>query len=654
MFESEVAGLDLAGTAEAFGFVAREKLRVGCEQLLLAAHWADLHPPVGLLPASAGAGRLVGERAMCFGAAGTPLVGEFAPAELAPLIQASIGQARSLIADATDLRQRFTRIWALVRRGLVADWAVRLIARSCRDLSPGQAGAVDRMLSGDLIAVGRRRLEHLLDAAMLRVDGERIAKLIAEGRRSRFVRVGQAGEHGIKAVYARLDAAEAIRLDAMVDRVADILAGADRCRMAGVPTRDAKTRDEWRAVAFSLLGTNPVRAAQLLIEHEQPDLFDALAELQQPPLRYDPNRNDIQPDHFPCNDPDGAPFDPDREPPVEESLLPPDPGFDNDIPADPGQWQSPDDGRSQDQGLVDDHLADEEPGCGQPQPQPAGDHDPADPTGRSDQSRPEPDHDPAGFTRDHEPTRPADEHDPAGSAGDHDSTEPSGEHDHGCGQRQEHSGPSADRLNPFLRQEYRQEALRQLLRHLDPARLVSPAMLHVHYYPDDTTPIARVEELGSASLHQVRHWLDDCRINLLPVLDLNTIPAVDAYEVPPRLREAVFCRNPASLYPYSTTIGRTTDLDHTNPYRRRPDRSPAEPGQTALGKLAPLARPEHRYKTHGRISVRQPVPGTLVWLTRYGQVLITSAAGTQDLGTTHFARAVWHAAQPNGAHTTAA
>ncbi|QDP97519.1 DUF222 domain-containing protein [Microlunatus elymi] len=623
MFESEVAGLDLAGTAEAFGFVAREKLRVGCEQLLLAAHWADLHPPVGLLPASAGAGRLVGERAMCFGAAGTPLVGEFAPAELAPLIQGSIGQARSLIADATDLRQRFTRIWALVRRGLVADWAVRLIARSCRDLSPGQAGAVDRMLSGDLIAVGRRRLEHLLDAAMLRVDGERIATLIAEGRRSRFVRVGQAGEHGIKTVYARLDAAEAIRLDAMVNRVADILAGADRCRMAGVPTRDAKTRDEWRAVAFSLLGTNPVRAAQLLIEHEQPDLFDALAELQQPPLRYDPNRNDIQPDHFPINDPDGAPFDPDREPPVEESLLPPDPESEYE-PTDAEQWQPRSNGPRQDQATDHDHLSVEELGGSQDQPHPARDHDPAGPAD---------DH--------HRPT------------GDHQSAAPARDHDHGR-EQQEHSASSADWLNPFLRQEYRQEALRQLLRHLDPARLVSPAMLHVHYYPDDTTPIARVEELGPASLHQVRHWLDDCRINLLPVLDLNTIPAVDAYEVPPRLREAVFCRNPASLYPYSTTIGRTTDLDHTNPYRRRPDRSPAEPGQTALGKLAPLARPEHRYKTHGRISVRQPVPGTLVWLTRYGQVLITSAAGTQDLGTTHFARAVWHAAQPNGAHTTAA
>jgi len=211
-------------------------------------------------------------------------------------------------------------------------------------------------------------------------------------------------------------------------------------------------------------------------------------------------------------------------------------------------------------------------------------------------------------------------------------------------------GADSDRLAPLVRQEYRQQALRQLLRHLDTDRLLPSAVLHVHCYPgDDESPVARVEELGPASLEQVRDWLGTgCQVKLQPVIDLNSIPATDAYEVPDRLRPALMCRNPASLFPFSSTVGGSVGLDHTRPFRRRADGPPAEPGQTGLHNLAPLSRSEHRFVTHGRISVRQPEPGVLVWRTRYGQVLITSAAGTYDLGSTTFARSVWHAARDNG------
>ena len=75
-------------------------------------------------------------------------------------------------------------------------------------------------------------------------------------------------------------------------------------------------------------------------------------------------------------------------------------------------------------------------------------------------------------------------------------------------------------------------------------------------------------------------------------------------------------RTPGSVFPYSPTltgvdgISGRTDLDHTDPYRRG-----GPPGQPGPGTLGPLARSEHRTKTVGDWSVRQPDPGSYLWRT---------------------------------------
>ncbi|QDP97026.1 DUF222 domain-containing protein [Microlunatus elymi] len=633
MFDYEVDELDVAGAADAFSLVSELGLRVPCQKLMLAAHWADLHPPEGLLPADAGAGTMIGERAQQLGGDGTPQVAEFAPAELAPIIHRSIGQARSLIADAIDLRHRFPRIWRKVRRGIVEESTVRLIARSCRELSQAQAGEVDRMLAAHLIGIGRTRLEHLLDAAILRVDAEHMAQLAQEARRSRYIHFGQANEHGQKSFWGRMDAPDAIRMDAMINRLADIISQADS-PIPGVPDRGAQTREEWRAVAHNLMG-NPVLAAKILIQHEQPDLFDVLTELQQPPLRHDPASGNVHPDHYPLNDPQPAPADSDLEPPDDEETLPPD-CEDADC-ADPNRWKSrPGHGHQ-------DRVGDDSS-----QNSPEQDHrfTPAD-----DQVRDR--HGSDGQNRDGAGTDApdldnTDAQDPALAGADDPDRDPDihDDHDRDLGGPDDHD-PSTGNLDPFQRQQYEEQAVRLILRHLDPRKLLPSAVLYAHHYPGDTdTPIARVEDLGPASLEQLGQWLSTCAVRIQPVIDLNSIPPADAYEIPDRIRTAIQLRNPASIFPGSNTVSRRMDQDHTRPFRRRPDGTPAEPGQTGVHNLGPENRPEHRFVTHGRISVRQPVPGTYTWRTHLGQVLITSAAGTFDLGNGEFARAVWHASAP--------
>jgi hypothetical protein len=196
-----------------------------------------------------------------------------------------------------------------------------------------------------------------------------------------------------------------------------------------------------------------------------------------------------------------------------------------------------------------------------------------------------------------------------------------------------------------------------MLNGLDPARLGSPAVLHVHVaqealttrpalltrsdsLPGATDAVARVEGLGPTLLSQIRDWLGPgCRVRMQPIVDPGAISAVDSYEIPHRVREALFARTPASVFPYSADRSRGMDLDHTSPF------TPGVKGQTGLHNLGPMGRAEHRFKTHGRVSVRQPMPGSYVWRTRFGRTILTDATGTHDLGTGTAADAVWRLAQ---------
>ena len=75
--------------------------------------------------------------------------------------------------------------------------------------------------------------------------------------KGRFVTINQATEHGTKGLYAKLDAADAIRLDAEVDRLARILAARG----------DESTLDVRRSTALGWLA-NPAAALRLIAETE--------------------------------------------------------------------------------------------------------------------------------------------------------------------------------------------------------------------------------------------------------------------------------------------------------------------------------------------------------------------------------------------------
>jgi hypothetical protein len=113
---------------------------------------------------------------------------------------------------------------------------------------------------------------------------------------------------------------------------------------------------------------------------------------------------------------------------------------------------------------------------------------------------------------------------------------------------------------------------------VDASKLRPQVILHIHLsqeallaFTDDKPGIvggaARLEGIGPITLGQVRRFLGDtaCQVRVHPVIDPEDTPPVDSYEIPRRIREAMFLRMPASCFPYAARTQRM-DLDHTKPY----------------------------------------------------------------------------------------
>ena len=154
------------------------------------------------------------------------------------------------------------------------------------------------------------------------------------------------------------------------------------------------------------------------------------------------------------------------------------------------------------------------------------------------------------------------------------------------------------------------------------------ATLIVHLAPEaigSEFAIGRLQDQMALSRDTWVEVLGNARVTVRPVLDLNTIPPVDSYEIPERIRDAVSWRSPTDMFPYGTQPARRCDLDHTDPYQHG---STSPPGQTRTANLAPLSRRAHRAKTAKAWRVTQYEGGWLEWTSPAGYHYATGPYGT--------------------------
>ncbi len=241
-------------------------------ELCLAAHWAVLHDrhTAGRGahdPHDAGPDQDPRrQRSRRVGGDGTPLVAEFAAAELGALMGRSTGSAAALMRDAVDLQHRHPRLWALLATGAGRVWKARKVAAWCHaaDLALEQAWAVDAATTDYLDSLPWADVERLVRAKIIAADPEAAEARRREQELAQFVATGRTSEHGLATLVARADAGDVLALVAMSDRIATVLA----------EQGDASPVDVRRARALGILA-NPAAAYSLLAAHSPgPDPVD--------------------------------------------------------------------------------------------------------------------------------------------------------------------------------------------------------------------------------------------------------------------------------------------------------------------------------------------------------------------------------------------
>jgi antitoxin (DNA-binding transcriptional repressor) of toxin-antitoxin stability system len=165
---------------------------------------------------------------------------------------------RNAIADVLDLMHRLPRTWAACERGEAEVWVARKVAKLSRHLSLDRVAVVDAAVARVIASETAGRVISLAEGKVVEADPDLHDQRVETERRRRYVAVTRTDEAGLRTVIARVQAGDAVWVDATVERVADIIA----------PQHPDVTRGELRSIAFGYLA-RPAELLTLLLEHTE-------------------------------------------------------------------------------------------------------------------------------------------------------------------------------------------------------------------------------------------------------------------------------------------------------------------------------------------------------------------------------------------------
>lgn len=251
--EVDVADLDADATLSFVRATRRQQAWTESLTLEAVAHFAELRDTVDGRPIP-GAQRLVQP-----GGAGTPRCGSFTPEELAPELRVSRHSAQRLIADALDLKYRLPSVAAAVRSGAADAYRARLVAAATRDYSLETADDVDDRVADRLHRLSRADILRTVEEVAARVEPEVLEQAADDTAATRYVSLDPSSDDHID-VFARLQAGWALRFDARINQLADML--------AAVHPELGESKAQLRARAMGLLA-DPDAALALARRYRQ-------------------------------------------------------------------------------------------------------------------------------------------------------------------------------------------------------------------------------------------------------------------------------------------------------------------------------------------------------------------------------------------------
>jgi antitoxin (DNA-binding transcriptional repressor) of toxin-antitoxin stability system len=276
----DLPDLDAGGLLAAASEAVRARRLAEVRDLEVLAQWAVVH---------SGDPAHSRDALVRLGGDGTPWVREFCLGEIALARGTGVTATMNATADTLDLLHRLPEIWALCVTGDAEIGVARRVAKLSRHLPADRVGVVDRAVARIIAHESGGRVLAVAEAKIIEADPALHEERVEAERRRRYVSSSRTDEFGLRTVIARVEAGDAVWVEAIVARVAEILA----------PGRPDATADELRAVAFGWLA-RPAELLALLLEHRDPqekldlepsratafpaDLLDALREVDLSPL----------------------------------------------------------------------------------------------------------------------------------------------------------------------------------------------------------------------------------------------------------------------------------------------------------------------------------------------------------------------------------
>ena len=253
---------------------ARDRRRVedaaAAELLVIAAQWADLHPPESIHDAATfwTLGCEVEEQ---IAGDGCPLVAEFCFAELGSVLGMSTVAAKRLVGQALELRHRLPALWRCVHAGDVPAWRARLVAEATIHATPGlsreAAGWVDAQVAPFAATVGQAQLDRLVAEAIRRFgppvepeDPDDPDPVLPDGRHV-TVDTDQIHYGGTFRIEGELDIPDALDLDHALRQAAEDLKQLGCTESLGARRAQALGHLVRHQLALDLAGEQPGSAS---------------------------------------------------------------------------------------------------------------------------------------------------------------------------------------------------------------------------------------------------------------------------------------------------------------------------------------------------------------------------------------------------------
>ena len=257
---SDLLDLDADGILAAASEAERAARLAEVRSLELLSAWAAVHSADPTEGPDGRAARRVGNVLRQIGGEGTPGVQDFCLGEIALARGAGVTATQNALADVLDLEHRLPLTWAVCRRGDCQAWVARRVARLSRHLPREVVGVVDSAVARMIATEAAGRVLQVAEAKIIEADPLLHEERCEAERRRRYVGLGRTDEHGLRVLIARLEAGDAVAVDAIVHRVGEIIA----------PLHPEAHPDELRAVAFGWLA-RPTELLTLLLEHAETD-----------------------------------------------------------------------------------------------------------------------------------------------------------------------------------------------------------------------------------------------------------------------------------------------------------------------------------------------------------------------------------------------